>query len=80
MTAQLAKVLERFLGGIMLPFLSSPGSVGPNQFAYSKGHGSRDALLFLTASWLHAFMEKKRVAAYCSDVSGAFDRVCFERL
>ena len=75
MTAQFAKVLERFIGLVFLPILSSPQSIGENQFAYTKKRGARDAILFLVLPWLAAFREKASVALYMSDVSGAFDRV-----
>ena len=80
MTSQLAKVMERLFGLLFLPQLSSEVSIGPNQFAYVKKRGSRDALLFLVPSWLQCFLWKCRVALYCSDVSGAFDKVDAERL
>jgi len=80
MTAQLAKVLERFLGLIFLPTLACEKSTGMNQFAYTKGRGARDALAYLVLSWLQAFREKSSVALYMSDVSGAFDRVSTKRL
>ena len=80
MTSQLAKVVERLLGLLFIPQLSSEISIGPNQFAYCKERGSRDALLFLVLSWLECFLRKGRIAFYCSDVSGAFDKVNAERL
>ena len=80
MTAQFAKVLERFVGLIFLPQLSCEVSIGPNQFAYIKGRGARDALAYLVLSWLKAFQEKAPIALYMSDVSGAFDRVSASRL
>ena len=80
MTSQLAKVMERLLGLLFLPQLSCEMSIGPNQFAYCKKRGSRDALLFLVLSWMECFLRKCRVALYCSDVSGAFDKVDAERL
>ena len=80
MTPQVAKVMERLLGSLFIPSLSSELSIGPNQFAYCKKRGSRDALLYLVVSWLLSFMKKCRVALYCSDVSGAFDKVCARRL
>eukprot|EP00973_Karenia_brevis_P049689 6898242-Karenia_brevis.AAC.1 len=80
MTAQLAKVMERFLQALFTPVLMSEVSIGPNQFAYCKGRGSRDAIAFLILSWLKAFQEKSRVALYMSDVSAAFDRVFLGRL
>jgi hypothetical protein len=80
MTAQFAKVLERFIGLIFLPTLSSPQSIGQNQFAYTRHRGARDAIAYLVLSWLAAFREQGSVALYMSDVSGAFDRVSANRL
>ena len=80
MTAQFAKVLERFVGLVFLPTLACEISVGPNQFAYLKQRGARDALGYLVLSWLAAFREKASIALYMSDVSGAFDRVSSGKL
>ena len=80
MTAQLAKVLERFIGLIFLPVLSCEKSIGENQFAYVKERGARDAVAYLVLAWLAAFKEKASIALYMSDVSGAFDRVSACRL
>ena len=62
------------------PHISRTVAFGPNQFAYTKCRGARDALAYLTMSWLLALNRRKKVAVYCSDVSGAFDRVQAERL
>ena len=35
-----------------------------------KGRGARDALAFLVMSWILALNQRKKVAVYCSDVSG----------
>ena len=80
MTAQFAKVLERFIGTIFLPQLSCEVCTRPNQFAYIKGCGARDALAYLVLSWLKAFREKSSIALFMSDVSGAFDWVSASRL
>ena len=50
------------------------------KFAHTKGRGALDALAYLTISWLLALNRRMKVAVYCSDVSGAFDRVRAERL
>ena len=55
-------------------------SFGPRQFAYTKERGSRDAIAFMTLSWIFGFNEGKKFGVYCSDVAGAFDRVKRERL
>ena len=80
LTAQLAKVMERLLQPLFGPTLMAEVSIGPNQFAYCRGRGSRDVIAFLMLSWLTSFQEKKRIAVYLSDVSGAFDKVARCRL
>ena len=80
LTAQLSKVVERLLLPLIEPHISRTVAFGPNQFAYTKCRGARDALAYLTMSWLLALNRRKKVAVYCSDVSGAFDRVRAERL
>ena len=44
LTAQLSKAVERLIGRLFLPFLESTGAYGPNQFAYRKHRGCKDAL------------------------------------
>lgn len=46
LSAQLSKVLERVLGFHFVSFLERTGAYGEHQFAYSKGRGHGDALLF----------------------------------
>ena len=53
---------------------------GENQFAYSPGRGARDALLFLVLTWLLLMVNGRKIALYCSDVSGVFDKVDADRL
>ena len=80
MSSQLSKAVERLLGHFFLPFLVATGAFGPNQFAYTKERGCKDALALNTLQWLWAFNSGKQVGVYCSDVSGAFDRVETGRL
>ena len=63
-----------------VPFVERKLCYGPAQFAYTKKRGARDALLLMLMSWLEAFDKRSRVALYCSDVAGAFDRVSAARL
>ena len=42
--------------------------------------GARDALAHLVLSWISAFGLKRKIGVYCSDVSGAFDKVKARRL
>ena len=79
-TAQLSKIAERVLGQFFQPFLEQTKVYGPRQFAYTKSRGHRDALALSMFTWLLALERGQLVALYCSDVSGAFDRVCAERL
>jgi len=74
-TPQLSKVVERLLGVPLLAFLEATDAYGLNQFAYRKQRGCKDALLLNVLEWLWAFQHDEIIALYCSDVSGAFDRV-----
>ena len=80
LTSQLSKVVERVLLKQCVPFLKSICAYGPNQFAYTPKRGSRDALAYLTLRWLDALARGRKVGVYCSDVAGAFDKVCAKRL
>ena len=80
LTAQLSKVVERMIGHLFQPYFESTGAYGPNQFAYRKKRGYRDLLALNVMHWISSFNAGKRVALYCSDVAGAFDRVSAERL
>ena len=70
----------RFAGDLIIVSLSQPHlerslAYGRNQFAYSRGRGARDAILLLVLSWLTSMARGYKVALYCSDVSGAFDKI-----
>jgi hypothetical protein len=80
LTAQLSKVVERLLKSLYYPYLISSTAFGPSQFAYTTGRGARDALAILALTWLSALATGRKIGVYCSDVSGAFDRVSLERL
>ena len=80
LTAQLSKVVERLLKLLYYPYLASCFAFGPSQFAYTTGRGARDALAVLALTWVIALGAGRKIAVYCSDVSGAFDRVRLERL
>ena len=62
------------------PYLSKINAFGPSQFAYTAGRGARDALAMLVLAWIWALAAGKKIAVYCSDVSGAFDKVSLDRL
>ena len=81
LTAQLSKAMERLIGQMWLPEMASdPNFFGPNQFAYSPGKGARDALAVMVLTWLEGFWWHRKFGLYCSDVSGAFDKVDAGRL
>ena len=80
MTSQLSKAAERLFCSLFVAPLLRSLSYGEFQFAYTPGRGARDAILFFVLTWLVAFSNGQRVAVYCSDVSGAFDRVSSDRL
>ena len=62
------------------PYFEAVGAYGPRQYAYSRGVGHRDALAVNTLRWLSALEDGNVIGLYCSDVSGAFDRVPADRL
>ena len=80
LTAQLSKASERFIGNLFLPYLVKIKAYGDNQFAYSPGRGARDLVLILICSWLLQLAYGRKIVVYCSDVSGAFDKVDSTRL
>ena len=80
LTAQLSKVCERTIQVTYVPFLVATVAFGQNQFAYTPGRGSRDAIAVLVLTWLYGFEHFLKFAVYCSDVAGAFDKVECERL
>ena len=75
LTWQLSKVIERLFFRLLEPHICKHVRGGPNQFAYMKGRGARDALALLATSWIAALNGRMKVGIYCSDVSGAFDKV-----
>ena len=79
-TSQMSKVAERVLASIFVPQLIWSEAYGRNQFAYMPERGARDALAHLVITWLLQFGKKQKIAVYCSDVSGAFDKVNSSRL
>ncbi len=80
LTSQISKAVERVVGRLFLPGLERRGVYGDRQFAYSAGRGHRDALALSVLSWLMTLEQGMQVGLYCSDVSGAFDRVDQQRI
>ena len=80
LTSQISKVAERIIASLFVPQLIFTGAYGRNQFAYMPERGARDALAQLVLTWISLFANKRKIAVYCSDVSGAFDKVNSRRL
>ena len=81
LTSQISKFVERVLAyRLIVPLARNLGICGENQFAYTRGRGARDVIAFLVMFWLFAFAAGKKVALYCSDVVGVFDKVEKSRL
>ncbi len=80
LTPQLSKVLERVIGKVFLPWVNRNNKFGEHQYAYGKGRSHKDALAVNVNSWLLKLELGDILALYCSDVSGAMDRVRRERL
>ena len=80
LTAQLSKVVERLFLQMLMPYVSRCNLAGMNQFAYTKQRGARDVLALLALKWVAILDKGRKIAVYCSDVSGAFDKVSSNRL
>ena len=80
LTAQLSKAMERYVGKLFIPYVMTDRVVGKNQFAYREKRGARDLLALLVIKWLSGMEQGKKFVVYCSDVSGAFDRVWRDRM
>ena len=80
MTSQISKVAERVIASLFVPQLIYTEAQGRNQFAYMPERGARDALAQLVLTWISMFSKRRNNAVYCSDVSGAFDKVNSRRL
>ena len=62
LTPQISKAMERFIGSMFTTIISLPACVGPNQFAYQKARGARDALAFMVLTWISGFNAKVKFA------------------
>ena len=80
LTPQISKVIERVVGCAFLPWANKVRLFCENQYAYSTRRSHRDALAVNISNWLRFLDDGYAVGLYCSDVSGAFDRVRCERL
>ena len=74
LTSILSKTAEKFIGEPLIRFLQN-GKFGKNQWAFTPGLSSRDLVTALILSWILCICSGKKIAAYLSDITGAFDRV-----
>ena len=80
LTPQLTKIVERAISCTFLPWLNAHQQFGPNQYAYSKQRGHKEALAVNVCCWFCALDDRKSIGLYCNYVSGTFDRVRRARL
>ena len=64
----------KIVGLHLVPFLQRT-AFGNNQWAFSTGLSASDLITMLMMSWILAVCHCKKVGAFLSDISGAFDRV-----
>ena len=74
LTSILSKLAEKIIGHRLVPFLQR-NAFGDNQWAFSSGLGASDLVTMLIVSWILGICTGKKIGAYLSDISGAFDRV-----
>ena len=72
--------MERILLTLFQPYPVKDIIYGANQFAYTPEREARDAIGNLIIIWITTLVKRRKVGVYCSDVSGAFDRVRLGRL
>ncbi len=80
LTPQLSKVVERIVGQTFLRWISENEKMGCHQYAYTEKRSHKDALAINVCNWLASLEDQELVGLYCSDVSGAFDRVDRSRM
>ena len=74
LTTILSKIAEKMIALQLVPYLRRH-AFGENQSAFSTGLSARDLVTMLVLSWILAIFAGNKVAAYLSDISGAFDKV-----
>ena len=78
LTSQISNVVERAIASLFVPQVIHHGAFGRNQFAYMPERSAPDALAQLLRTLISLFSKKLKIVVYCSDVSGAFDKVNFD--
>jgi len=67
--------MKKMIGNPMCNFLEKSDAWGESQYAFRKGRSSKDVLALITTQWVLALVQQLKVAIYCGDIAGAFDRV-----
>ena len=74
LTSNVSKVVERVIANPLVMYLQQHG-FGRNQWGFKKRCSARDLALMCVASWILTICGGRKIAAYLSDISGAFDKV-----
>ena len=74
LTAILSKTAERLIGQRLVLHLQKC-AFGNYQWAFTPKLSSRDLVTALVMSWILSICTNKKIAAYLSDITGAFDRM-----
>ena len=80
LTSRITEVVNRIIAFLFVQQLILTRAYGRNQFEYMPERRARDALAQLVLAWISMFAKQRQVAVYCSEVSGAFDKVNSRRL
>ena len=79
LTTILSKVAERVTCNPLMHFLRER-CFGNARWAVRHKAGARDLVTIKVARWLLHVCQGRKVGVYLADISGAFDKVCHERL
>ena len=72
--------MERILYTVLFFCIPRSCAFGSAKFAYCPRRGARDTISLCLLSWLQKMEKGFRIAIYCADVAGAFDKVDSARL
>ena len=75
LTSILSKVAQRVIAAPLVRYLQI-NAFDVNQWAFTKNRNARDLATLCVSSWILGICTGKKIGAYLSDISGAFDRVC----
>ena len=76
LTNILAKIVERAIASVLVPYFDRVESFGRDQWAFRKKHSCRDLVALLICRWLLAIDTGCNIGIYLSDISGVCD--CFD--